>query len=151
MINIWTDVPTWTLTTEVSKMTFQIFYIISKNANMYTCCTAHIIYRLMSPSQKIFCKWKKYMKIFLAHHRNMEAARCLKVKALWLSQERGQRSTCKLQRSWLITMMISMVATLVPGTAAAASRWSPKSKSSRWTIDPPPIALFAAAAAAKAV
>ena len=36
---------------------------------------------------------------------------------------------------------------LVPGTAATASRWSPKSKSSRSTIDPPPIALRAATAA----
>jgi len=26
---------------------------------------------------------------------------------------------------------------IVHGTAAAASRWSPESKSSRWTIDPP--------------
>jgi len=43
--------------------------------------------------------------------------------------------------------------TIVPGIDAAATRWSTKSKSTRWnlwTVDPPPIALRAAAAADKA-
>ena len=47
-----------------------------------------------------------------------------------------------------LTSLIEANALLQRQTSPAASRWSPKSKSSRWTIDPPPIALRATAAKA---
>jgi len=34
---------------------------------------------------------------------------------------------------------VSPSATPPPPSAAACNRWSPKSKSSQWTIDPPPM------------